>query len=92
MQPDEAYGGETKVIHYLELLRDTVGFGELAKQVKNPLKGRKIAAYYGCLLLRPGSVLQMDNRKTPPLLRTSSAHWARRPWFILCGTNAAAAM
>ncbi len=68
MQPDEAYGGETKVIHYLELLRDTVGFGELAKQVKNPLKGRKIAAYYGCLLLRPGSVLQMDNPENPTII------------------------
>ena len=31
----------------------TAGFGELEKKVVNPLKGRKIGAYYGCPLLRP---------------------------------------
>ncbi|MFR3041145.1 heterodisulfide reductase-related iron-sulfur binding cluster, partial [Ruminococcus callidus] len=50
----EPYQGETEVLHYLEVLRDKVGFDELKKKVVNPLKGKKIAAYYGCLLLRPG--------------------------------------
>ena len=50
MQLDQPYRGETKVIHYLELLRDVVGFENVKKAVVNPLKGRKIAAYYGCLL------------------------------------------
>ena len=65
---DEPYHGETKVLHYLEMLRDTVGFDNLAKAVKNPLKGRKIAAYYGCLLLRPGKVMQMDDPENPTIL------------------------
>ena len=43
----EPYAGETRVVHYLEMLRDEVGFAELKKKVVNPLKGRKIAAYYG---------------------------------------------
>lgn len=54
LQLDTPYHGETKVIHYLEMLRDVVGFDEIAKRVVNPLKGKKIAAYYGCLLLAPG--------------------------------------
>ena len=62
------YGGETKVIHYLEMLRDVVGFDNLAKKVVNPLKGKKIAAYYGCLLLRPGKVLQMDDPENPTII------------------------
>ena len=53
MQLEESYNGETEVIHYLEMLRDKIGFDELKKKVVNPLKGRKIAAYYGCMLLRP---------------------------------------
>ena len=64
----QPYNGETKVIHYLEMLRDVVGFENLAKKVVNPLKGKKIAAYYGCLLLRPGKVLQMDDPENPTII------------------------
>ena len=38
----EDYKGEVEVLHYLEVLRDEIGFDELAKLVKNPLTGRKI--------------------------------------------------
>ena len=68
MKLDTPYNGETKVIHYLEMLRDTVGFDELAKKVVNPLQGKKIAAYYGCLLLRPGKVMAMDNPENPRII------------------------
>ena len=64
----EPYAGETRVVHYLEMLRDGVGFAELKKKVVNPLKGRKIAAYYGCLLLRPNDVMQFDNPENPTSL------------------------
>lgn len=62
------YCGETKVLHYLEVLRDIVGFDALAKAVKHPLTGRKIGAYYGCLLLRPGREMQMDDPENPAIL------------------------
>ena len=65
MQLDEPYAGETNVLHYLEVLRDRVGFDELKKKVVNPLKGRKIGAYYGCLLLRPSTVLALDDPENP---------------------------
>ena len=65
---DEEYNGETNVIHYLELLRDKIGFDEISKKVVNPLKGMKIAPYYGCLLLRPGKVMQMDDPENPTIL------------------------
>ena len=68
MQLDKPYKGETRVVHYLELLRDVVGFDALKKAVVNPLKGQKIAAYYGCLLLRPSKVMQMDNPENPKIL------------------------
>ncbi len=68
LAPDFEYHGEADVIHYLELLRDEVGFDNLAKKVVKPLKGMKIAAYYGCLLLRPSSVLKFDSPENPEIM------------------------
>jgi Heterodisulfide reductase, subunit B len=68
MKNETAYTGETSVVHYLEMLRDEIGFDELKKAVKNPLKGRKIAAYYGCLLLRPGKEMSFDNPENPTII------------------------
>ena len=68
MQPEVPYSGETKVLHYLEVLRDVVGFENLKKQVVKPLTGRKIGAYYGCLLLRPSNVMAFDDPESPRIL------------------------
>ena len=50
------------------MLRDLVGFNTLKEKVVNPLKGKKIAAYYGCLLLRPNSVMKMDDPENPTIM------------------------
>lgn len=68
MQCDARAQADTQVIHYLEMLRDIVGFDELKKNVKNPLTGKKIAAYYGCLLLRPSTAMQFDNPENPKIM------------------------
>lgn len=65
---EEAYSGEAEVFHYLEVLRDKVGFDEIKKKAVNPLKGKKIGAYYGCLLLRPGKILGFDNPENPSVM------------------------
>ncbi len=62
------YSGETQVYHYLEMLRDVVGFDKLKEKVVNPLKGKNIGAYYGCLLLRPNSVMKMDDPENPQIM------------------------
>ncbi len=62
------YGGETQVLHYLEVLRDEIGFENIAKAVKNPLKGLKIGAYYGCMLLRPSNIMCFDNPENPEIM------------------------
>ncbi len=62
------YHGETRVIHFLELLRDDIGYDKVKAAVKNPLKGQKIGAYYGCLLLRPSQVMAMDNAENPTII------------------------
>lgn len=68
LQLDEPYYGETDVIHYLELLRDYVGFDKIKEKVVKPLKGVKIGAYYGCLLLRPSQTLAFDNPENPTII------------------------
>ena len=68
MAQEGGYSGETEVYHYLELLRDVVGFDVLKEKVVNSLKGKKIAAYYGCLLLRPNSVMKMDDPENPQII------------------------
>ena len=68
MGKDGSYAGEAEVYHYLEMLRDLVGFDKVKEKVVNSLKGRKIAAYYGCLLLRPNKVMRMDDPENPSII------------------------
>lgn len=45
------FTGEAKVRHYLDVLVNDIGLEKIAQNVKVPLKGLKIVAYYGCLLV-----------------------------------------
>ncbi|MBQ3080702.1 MAG: CoB--CoM heterodisulfide reductase iron-sulfur subunit B family protein [Clostridia bacterium] len=67
---DTVYQGGAEIYHYLEMLRDLVGFDEIKKKVVKPLTGRKIAVYYGCLLLRPNSVMKMDDPENPQIFES----------------------
>ena len=64
---DEPYFGEAEVLHYLEMLKNVVGFDEIKKKVVKPLN-RKVGAYYGCLLLRPSGVMAFDNPENPTII------------------------
>jgi heterodisulfide reductase subunit B len=68
MDEEIDYGGEVKVVHLLEVLRDEIGWGTLAQKVKLPLRGLKVAPYYGCTLLRPREIA-IDNVENPTILR-----------------------
>jgi len=47
------YQGKAKVRHPLDVLVNDYGLDRLAKRVKVPLKGLKVASYYGCQVVRP---------------------------------------
>ena len=68
LQLDVPYEGQTTVLHYLEVLRDRIGWDAVAAKVQNPLKDKKIGAYYGCLLLRPSREMQFDDPENPTIL------------------------
>jgi len=63
----EEYGGEVRVLHMLELLRETVTFDEVRRRVIRPLEGLRVAPYYGCMLLRPKGI-GMDDPEAPTIL------------------------
>lgn len=65
---EEPYNGETEVLHFLELLRDVIGWDNVRAAVKNPLTDKKIGAYYGCLLLRPSKTMAMDDPENPQII------------------------
>ena len=52
-QANLTYSGNTPVRHPLDVLVNNVGIEEIKKHVKHPLKGLKIAPYYGCQIVRP---------------------------------------
>lgn len=61
------YEGDVNVLHLLEFLRDRIGFDKLAAKVKKPLKGLRVACYYGCLLVRPKDVA-FDDVENPMIM------------------------
>lgn len=67
LDDEEDYRGEVEVVHFLEVLRDDVGFDRIKKEVKRPLKGLNVSPYYGCLLVRPAEVA-IDDPEQPRLL------------------------
>jgi heterodisulfide reductase subunit B len=63
---DIQYSGNVEVIHYLEALR-SLGWDKVAAKAVKPLKGLKVAPYYGCLLLRPRGI-GIDDADHPTIM------------------------
>jgi heterodisulfide reductase subunit B2 len=59
------YDGSVKVRHFLEVLLEDVGLQAIARALKRPLTGLKVACYYGCLLVRPPGILKFDDPENP---------------------------
>lgn len=59
------FTGEVKVRHYLDVLMNDVGVEKIAEDVKVPLKGLRVAPYYGCLLVRPPQIRSFDDPENP---------------------------
>ncbi len=47
------YRGDVQVRHLIDVLKNDVGAKIVEQKVTDPLKGMKIAPYYGCQILRP---------------------------------------
>jgi heterodisulfide reductase subunit B len=76
---EEEYDGSVNILHYLEVLRDKVGFEKVKASVKRPLKGIKAATYYGCMLLRPFEDIGIDNAERPTIFEDLLAALGAEP-------------
>jgi len=65
---EQEYRGDVHIAHFLELLRDDLGWEALAERVTHPLTGLRVAPYYGCLLLRPYDEIGLDDPEAPTIL------------------------
>lgn len=66
-EEENDYEGKVNIIHFLELLRDEIGFETIMENIKKPLKNLNLAPYYGCMLLRPLEVA-IDDPDSPKVL------------------------
>jgi heterodisulfide reductase subunit B len=79
------YEGGVEVWHLLQVLYHQVGVKTIKRHVMRPFAGLRIAAHYGCHVLRPSSVVQFDDPVSPTLFDelvkvtgAESVFWQRR--------------
>ncbi len=68
MYEEEDYDGDVEVLHLIDIIKEKIGINKLRGKIVNPLKGLKIAPYYGCTLLRPTEVSVDENSEKPTIL------------------------
>ncbi|MEO0070287.1 MAG: CoB--CoM heterodisulfide reductase iron-sulfur subunit B family protein [candidate division WOR-3 bacterium] len=64
---DEPFERPVTVLHYLEVLKDEIGWEAIKERVKKPLSF-PVASYYGCLMVRPKGVLKFDDPENPQVM------------------------
>jgi heterodisulfide reductase subunit B2 len=60
--------GSVRVRHLLDVIMEDVGCEGISAQVTRPLKGLRVAPYYGCLISRPGLRVDEHNPEYPMIL------------------------
>ena len=65
---EETFTAKPNVVNILELLAHEVGVDAVKAEVTKPLKGLKVACYYGCLLTRLPKELRTDSAEHPMMM------------------------
>jgi heterodisulfide reductase subunit B len=76
------------LVHVVDLLYDHIGLEKIKKTVKKPLKDLRIAAHYGCHLIRPKEIGRPDDSENPQkieaILTTIGAQPVNYPQKLDC--------
>jgi heterodisulfide reductase subunit B2 len=82
------YSGEVQVKHFLDILVNVFGLKNISQRVTKKLSGLKVACYYGCLLIRPPEVTQLDDLEEPhlidDLMKTAGVEPVQWPYKTEC--------
>jgi heterodisulfide reductase subunit B len=83
---DLSYDTHVDVRHPLDILSNDIGLDSIAARVTNPLKGIKVAPYYGCQIVRPhGQFDDVDDPiKMDQLLSSIGAEVVHYPCKVRC--------
>jgi heterodisulfide reductase subunit B len=80
--------GRVKVRHLLDIIVKDIGYDAVAEKVTKPLYDLRVAAYYGCLIVRPGFNDPFDDPEYPTtlddLMRTLGAEVVDFPLKAHC--------
>ncbi len=60
--------GSVQIRHLLDVIVNDIGLEKIKKSVVKPLKGLRIAAYYGCMIVRPDPDKRWDSPEYPMAL------------------------
>jgi heterodisulfide reductase subunit B len=84
------YRGTSRVRHVAAVVRDEAGMDAVRESVVRPLDGLKVAIHYGCHLLKPSKIMQVDNPDNPQVLERLVEAIGGTPvrhknWYLCCG-------
>ena len=65
---EEEYHGNVRVLHVTEVMAREIGAEAIRARVTHPLKGLKVACYYGCLMARMPDALRIDSAEYPTMM------------------------
>jgi heterodisulfide reductase subunit B len=60
--------GSLQIRHFLDVVFNDVGLEKVKSMVTKPLKGLRLAAYYGCMITRPDVHQRFDSHEYPTAL------------------------
>jgi len=85
------FKGSIEVRHIAAVVRDDIGFDAISASVTRPLEGLRVAIHYGCHLLKPELVMEVEDPGRPEILQNliralgAEPVWHARHLFC-CGT------
>jgi heterodisulfide reductase subunit B len=85
---DTPYNGGIEAKSVLQVIFEEIGTEKIAEKVKRPMKGLKVAPYYGCIINRPPEVMAFDDPENPVamdrILEAVGAEVVQFPFKVEC--------
>ncbi len=84
------FKGNINVRHIVTLLRDEIGLQKIQDSIVNPLQDLKVAIHYGCHLLKPSEIMEVDDPVVPTILAELISATGAEPvnhqdYLLCCG-------
>ncbi len=84
------YKGTSRIRHIVTYVRDQCGYDAVRETVQRPLTGLKVAIHYGCHLLKPSRIMEVDDPNNPDVMEQLVSALGATPvrhenWYLCCG-------